>query len=338
MTWNGSARLDSEFLDLEDGAVHMHIAGACIFPDPPPPLGDFEALIHSKLHLIPRYRQRVRSVPFELGRPVWVDDPHFDISYHVRHTALPSPGDDAAFCALMGRLMSQPLDRDRPLWEVWLVEGLEGGRGRSSARSTTAWSTGSPGWASSPSCWTSTPMHRSATRHPGGHGRSRADACKVLDAWAGLVTDLGRATGALAGSLVHPARSLRAAVATGEGAVRFLRRLVPTRRLSIEGPITPHRAWAHSSAGLAEVKTIGRAFGGTVNDVALAAVAGGYRALLAEHGDDPDTAVLRSLVPVSTRHEDAPGCPRQPGLRAPLRAPRPPGRPGRAPRGGPRRA
>ena len=82
----------------------------------------------SKLHLIPRYRQRVRTVPFELGRPVWVDDPDFDLGYHLRHTALPAPGDDAAFCRLMGRLMSQPLDRERPLWEAWLVEGLEGGR------------------------------------------------------------------------------------------------------------------------------------------------------------------------------------------------------------------
>ena len=85
-------------------------------------------MIAAKLHLIPRYRQRVRSVPFELGRPVWVDDPHFNLDYHVRHTALPAPGDDAAFCRLMGRIMSQPLDRDRPLWETWLVEGLEGGR------------------------------------------------------------------------------------------------------------------------------------------------------------------------------------------------------------------
>src|ERR1035441_8229727 len=82
----------------------------------------------SKLHLIPRYRQRFRSVPFELGRPVWVDDPHFDLGYHLRHTALPAPGDDAAFDRLMGRLMSQPLDRERPLWEGWLVEGLEGGQ------------------------------------------------------------------------------------------------------------------------------------------------------------------------------------------------------------------
>ena len=148
-----------------------------------------EALVASKLHLIPRYRQRVRTVPFELGRPVWVDDPHFDLGYHLRHTALPAPGDDAAFCRLMGRIMSQPLDRERPLWEAWLVEGLEGGRGRSSSRSITAWSTGSPAWApqrlldfdadaviGEPRPWAPRP------EPPG--------ALKVLDAWGGLVSDL----------------------------------------------------------------------------------------------------------------------------------------------------
>ncbi|MGZ4757789.1 MAG: wax ester/triacylglycerol synthase domain-containing protein, partial [Acidimicrobiales bacterium] len=119
--------LDAEFLHLEDGIVHMHIAGVSVFEGPPPSEKDVRHLIGSKLHLIPRYRQRVRSVPFELGRPVWVDDPHFDLGYHVRHRALPPPGDDAAFDRLMGRLMSQPLARERPLWETYLVEGLEGG-------------------------------------------------------------------------------------------------------------------------------------------------------------------------------------------------------------------
>ena len=119
--------LDAEFIHLEDGIGHMHIGAVCVFGDPPPSFDEIAGMIAAKIHLIPRYRQRVRSVPFELGRPVWVDDPHFNLEYHLRHTALPAPGDDAAFCRLMGRIMSQPLDRDRPLWETWLVEGLEGG-------------------------------------------------------------------------------------------------------------------------------------------------------------------------------------------------------------------
>ena len=84
--------LDAEFLHLEDGIAHMHLAGACVFEGPIPEYGDVEQLLRSKLHLIPRYRQRVRSVPLELGRPVWVDDPHFDLGFHLRHAALPAPG------------------------------------------------------------------------------------------------------------------------------------------------------------------------------------------------------------------------------------------------------
>jgi diacylglycerol O-acyltransferase / wax synthase len=301
--------LDAEFLDLEDGAVHMHIAGACVFAGTPPSLADVEALIASKLHLIPRYRQRVRSVPFELGRPVWVDDPHFDIGYHIRHAALPAPGDDAAFCALMGRLMSHPLDRDRPLWEVWLVEGLEGGRWALVCKVHHCLVDGIAGVGILSIVLDLEPDAPLGDGPPWKPRPEPPAPCKVLDAWTALVGDLAGATRDLAGSFLHPAGSLRAALSTGGGALRFLRRLVPTRRLSIEGPIGPHRAWAHSTAGLAEVKTIGRAFGGTVNDVVLATVAGGYRALLVAHGDDPDSAVLRSLVPVSTRHEDARGVP-----------------------------
>ena len=106
----------------------MHIAGISVFAGPPPPPGDLVTPLRAKLHQIPRYRQRVRAVPLELGRPVWADDPHFNLDYHVRQTALPTPGDDEALCRVMGRLMSQPLDRNRPLWENWLVEGLPSSR------------------------------------------------------------------------------------------------------------------------------------------------------------------------------------------------------------------
>ena len=120
--------LDAEFLHLEDGITHMHIAGMSVFEGTPPTEEEVQALIASKLHLIPRYRQRIHTVPFELGRPVWVDDPHFHLPYHVRATALPQPSDDEAVCRLMGRLMSSELDRGRPLWECWVVEGLPADR------------------------------------------------------------------------------------------------------------------------------------------------------------------------------------------------------------------
>src|ERR1019366_9090419 len=232
--------LDAEFLHLEDGIAHMHIGAACLFADPPPSFDEIAGMIAAKLHLIPRYRQRVRSVPLELGRPLWVDDPHFNLAYHLRHTALPAPGDDAALCRLIGQIMSQPLDRDRPLWETWLVEGLEGGQ------------------------WAVLPM-------------------------------------------AHPADAIRSAVGTARGLARFAGDLGATPPLSIEGSIGPHRAWAQSSSSLGDVRTIRSVFAGTINDVVLAAVSGGYREPLLSRGEDADRALVRSLVPVSTRHDDGHG-------------------------------
>src|SRR5579862_5901227 len=120
--------LDSSFLHAEDGVSHMHIGSVGVFEGPPPPFEELRAMLEGKLALVPRYRQVVRFVPLDLGRPVWVDDDHFSIDYHLRHTALPAPGDEDQLRALVGRVMSQQLDRSRPLWEIWMAEGLAGGR------------------------------------------------------------------------------------------------------------------------------------------------------------------------------------------------------------------
>src|SRR6266508_3333907 len=122
--------LDAAFLDAEDEDRHasMAIASVAVFEGPPPSHEELVADVRGKLPLVPRYRQKLRTVPFDLGQPVWVDDPGFDIRYHVRRTALPAPGDDEALCRLVARLMSQRLDRERPLWECWVVEGLRDGR------------------------------------------------------------------------------------------------------------------------------------------------------------------------------------------------------------------
>ena len=116
--------LDSSFLHLERDAAHMHVAGCMVFDGTAPSYDELVAEVEARLHLVPRYRHRLGFVPFGQGRPVWVDDPHFNISYHVRHTALPRPGGDGELKRLAGRVFSQALDRDRPLWELWLVEGL----------------------------------------------------------------------------------------------------------------------------------------------------------------------------------------------------------------------
>src|SRR3954447_1748538 len=119
--------LDASFLHFEDDASHMHVACALIFEGEAPAYEDLLRHVDERLHLVPRYRQRLATVPLGQGRPKWVDDEHFDLRYHVRHTALPSPGSDYELQVLSGRVFSQQLRRDRPLWEMWLVDGLEGG-------------------------------------------------------------------------------------------------------------------------------------------------------------------------------------------------------------------
>jgi WS/DGAT/MGAT family acyltransferase len=122
--------LDSLFLDLEDRTAHMHVGAVGLFEGSPPPYRDLLALIEARLEHVPRYRQRVMFVPFKQGRPVWIDESQFDLEYHVRHTALPAPGSEHELKKLVGRLLSQALDRDKPLWEMYLVEGLgTGGAG-----------------------------------------------------------------------------------------------------------------------------------------------------------------------------------------------------------------
>ena len=117
--------LDSSFLHLERGPAHMHVASTTLFEGPSPGYVDFRDHIQSRLHLVPRFRQKLRFVPFGQGRPKWIDDPHFNLSYHVRHTALPSPGGEDELRTLAARVFSQRLDRSKPLWEMWLVEGVE---------------------------------------------------------------------------------------------------------------------------------------------------------------------------------------------------------------------
>src|SRR5881275_2706476 len=119
---------DASFLAQEGPASHMHIGGVLIFEGPPPRYSDYLDHVRSRLHLVPRYRQKLATPPLESGRPLWVDDPTFNLEYHIRHAALPSPGTEQQLFLLAARIASQRLDRSKPLWESWLVEGLEGDR------------------------------------------------------------------------------------------------------------------------------------------------------------------------------------------------------------------
>ena len=119
---------DNSFLTLEKAGGHMHVAGVLIFEGPPPPYEQVVARIESRLDLVPRYRQKLAGSPLRLSRPLWVDDPSFNIHYHLRHTALPGPGSTTELETLVGRICSQRLDRSKPLWEMWYVSGLDGDR------------------------------------------------------------------------------------------------------------------------------------------------------------------------------------------------------------------
>lgn len=298
--------LDASFLHIEDGVNHMHIASVALFEGPAPAYDDVAAMVRAKLPLVPRYRQVVRTVPFDLGRPVWVDDRHFCLEYHVRHTALPPPGDDDALRRLVGRVMSQQLDRARPLWELWMVEGLEDDR-----------------WAV-----------LSKTHHCMVDGVSGTDLLSVImdtspdperpeeQAWvparqpsrAGLAA---RAVGDLARSPYEQFRAVRSAtriprqalaqvrdVAAGLSASRGLVR--PTPPSTLNGPIGPHRRYAWASTTVDDVKAVRRGLGGTFNDVVLAAITRGFRDLLQSRGETVDR-VVRTLVPVSLRPRDTSG-------------------------------
>ncbi|RAY13226.1 wax ester/triacylglycerol synthase family O-acyltransferase [Actinomadura craniellae] len=291
--------LDAGFFFAETENHPLHIASVTVFEGPAPTYGDLIRLVLSKLGQVPRYRQRVRTVPLNLGRPVWVDDPHFQIRYHVRHTAVPRPGGPDQLRNLAGRVLSQRLDPDRPLWEIWLVEGLAGdGRwamitkvhhcvvdGIGGVDLLTALFDLDPG-AEPPAAPAELPPAEPA---PSGAALLAGAATEPLRQLAGLP---GAARAVLDG------RALRT---FGLGLPRAIGRLVRPASSSLNGPVGPHRRWLWARAELAEIKRVRTALGGTVNDVVLAAVTGGFRELLAMRGELSPTTVVRALVPVSVR-------------------------------------
>ena len=293
--------LDATFLHIEDGVNHMHIASCAIFDGPAPAYEDLVELFRGKVPLVPRYRQKVRFVPGALGRPVWVDDAHFRIEYHLRHTALPPPGDDAQLRNLMGRLMSQQLDRNRPLWETWMVEGFADGRWALISKVHHCMVDGISG----------TDLMAVVLDH------QREATPVAVEPWEPRPepSDTELVAAAVTDTMVSPSEMVRwarsalrtpRALASSasevlQGVQAMGQRLLPNHRLAIDGPIGPHRRWAWARMSLAEVKQVRAVLGGTVNDVVLAAITAGFRTILLERGEELDGVVIRSLVPVSVR-------------------------------------
>ncbi len=298
--------LDASFLHIEDHVSHMHIASVAIFEGPPPPFADIVAMVDAKLDLVPRYRQKVKFVPFELGRPVWVDDPHFNLEYHLRHTALPSPGGESELRKLVGRVMAQQLDRSKPLWEIWVVEGLEDGRWAMLAKTHHALVDGVSGTdllavvmdvspvaeRPAPSGWEPRPV-------PSG-------LQLVVDALENMVLSPYEQVRA-ARAQTRVARRLLAHAMEVVGGLFSLSGLVrPLPVSSLNGPLGPHRRYAWASSSVDDIKRVRKALGGTFNDVVLACITNGFRELLASRGEDVER-VVRTLVPVSIRPRDASG-------------------------------
>jgi diacylglycerol O-acyltransferase / wax synthase len=293
--------LDASFLHVEDAVSHMHIGSVGIFDGPAPSHDQVVAAIAAKLALVPRYRQRVRFLPLALARPVWVDDPHFNLDYHVRRTALPAPGGDEQLRNLVGRVMAQKLDRSKPLWELWVAEGLDDGRWAIVNKIHHAMVDGVSGTdllslifdterdapAQEPQPWSPAPEPSSAQLLASSLAeRATSPYEAVRGVWAAARGP--RRAGGQAAEIARAMSSLSALLRPASGS-------------SLNGPIGPHRRWAWARGRLADVKQIRQAHGGTVNDVVLAVIARGFRDLLDARGESLDGRVVRTMVPVSVR-------------------------------------
>jgi len=296
--------LDASFLHLETDSSHMHVAACSVLQGPAPAYGELLEAIGSRLHLVPRYRQRLAFVPLGQGRPVWVDDPHFNLTYHIRHTALPRPGGEHELRRLVGRVFSQALDRDRPMWELWLVEGLADERFALLSKTHHALVDGVSGvdiatvlFDTSPDPLPVAPPEQEWVPRP-------------LPSGAQLLGEalLERAT--VPGEMIRGARrALRGPrqvaerLRTAVGGIGALTRLglQPAPESHFNVRIGPHRRFTWVRGDLQQFKTVKDALGGTVNDVVLAAVAGGLGRYLRLRGESTEEIELKAMVPVSIR-------------------------------------
>ena len=301
--------LDASFLHLEKDGAHMHVASTTLFEGPAPEYTEFRDHIASRLHLVPRFRQKLRFVPFGQGRPIWVDDPRLNLGYHVRHTSLPAPGSEDQLRKLASRIFAQQLDRSKPLWELWLVEGVEGGRFAIVGK----------------------------THHAMVDGVSGVDITTVLfDVEKEPVNPIGpdeewvpqpepSTAQVLGESLVERAISPREIVRTARRVARGPRRALrsATDMLAAAGSfawagihapdtpfnaeIGPHRRFAWVHAPLSHFKQVKDELGGTVNDVILAAVTGALRRYMRARGQSTDGLEIKAMVPVSIRTAEQKG-------------------------------
>ncbi|SDM65521.1 acyltransferase, WS/DGAT/MGAT [Geodermatophilus siccatus] len=301
---------DAGFYYAESENTPLHVGSVAVFEGPAPSYGDVVRLLLGKLPLVPRYRQRVRRVPLDLGRPLWVDDPHFQILYHVRHTAVPSPGGEEQLRNLAGRVLGQRLDLAKPLWELWLVEGLEDGRWALISKVHHCMVDGIAGtdlmqlmFDLTPDATHGEPQDWAPQRNP---SSLEVVAGAVQDAVTHPLRELTRLSGT-EGVRGAGRNAVRAGRSLATGVPSMARQLATPTARSLNGPIGPHRRWAWTDAEFDELKGVRTALGGTVNDVVLAAITRGFRDLLERRGSLRQGLVVRSMVPISVRQADQRG-------------------------------
>jgi diacylglycerol O-acyltransferase / wax synthase len=297
--------IDASFLHQEGPESHMHIGAVLLFEGPPPEFADFLDHIRGRLHLVPRYRQKLATPPLDTGRPLWIDDPNFNLEYHVRHAALPAPGTEDHLLQLTARIASQQLDRAKPLWECWLVEGMADDRfalimkthhslvdGISGVDLATVLFDLSPDGAP-PSDEQLEPWRASPEPSP---------AELVVAGVKGFVGATAEIATRAISAAAQPNRTLGAVrdVAEGVGEIVWAG-LNPAPETPLNVPIGPHRRFAIVRQQLADYKLVKDSLGGTVNDVVLTVVSGALATWLRSRGIRTEGLELRALVPVSVR-------------------------------------
>jgi WS/DGAT/MGAT family acyltransferase len=302
--------VDATFFHLESATTPMHVGSVSVLEGPVPGLGDVEGLVAAKLRDVPRYRQRVRTVPLGLGRPVWVDDQDFSLHHHVRHTTVPAPGGDEQVRDVVARVLEQPLDLTRSPWELWLVDGLVGGRWAIIAKVHHCMVDGIAGTDLLALVFDRQPEPGTGEADAWQPGSEPSTVGLVAGSLREAVVDTGRYTvqqlGALR-QLASPRDWIRRSEAVIASALDLSRQAAAVEAHTLNGPLGRRRRWAWSATELSTVRRTRRALGGTDNDVVLTAITAGLGDLLRGRGELNDRLVVRTLVPVSVRRSSERG-------------------------------
>jgi diacylglycerol O-acyltransferase len=297
--------LDTSFLHLERSGAHMHVASTSIFEGEAPTHAEFRDHIASRLHLVPRFRQKLRFVPLDQSRPVWIDDPHLNLDYHVRQTALPAPGSDEQLRNLAARIFSQQLDRSKPLWELWLVEGLSGDRFAIIGKSHHALVDGVSGVDITTVLFDLDPEPAGAPEKapPWLAQPEPSDVQLLTEAWRERLTSPKEIYRGFRAALRGPRQVLKGVGATS----KMVSAGMAAPHSVFNAEIGPHRRFQMTQTDLADLKRVKDAHGGTVNDVILSIVAGGIGRYLRARGHNTEGLELRAMVPVSVRTDEEHG-------------------------------